>query len=175
VLVADLVVPVQVVRRAAQAARQRGFPVVLDPSPAARMTDDLYPLAGCLTPNPPETHTLTGIAVHDMDGALQAGAELVKRGVGTAFVKLGDGGCSVVTRDGGTRVVAPPVRVVDKTGAGDAFAGALGVAMLEGRDPAAAGRFAVAAATFAVTGYGSQPAYPARADVERLLPSTQAK
>lgn len=173
-LVADLEVPVQVVQRAAQAARARGFRVVLDPSPADRMTDDLYPLAAGLTPNPPETHTLTGIDVREMTSAVRAGEQLVKRGVQAAFVKLGNGGCAVVTSEGGKRVTAPKVKVVDKTGAGDCFAGALGVAMLEGRHPIEAARFAAAAAAFAVTGYGSQPSYPSRADVERLLTQTNA-
>lgn len=62
-----------------------------------------------------------------------------------------------------------PVEVVDTTGAGDAFAGALAVALLEGRDPLQAGRFAVAAAHVAVTRYGAQPSYPCATELEQML------
>jgi ribokinase len=58
--------------------------------------------------------------------------------------------------------------VVDKTGAGDAFAGALAVALLEGRTPADAAVLAVAAASCAVLGYGSQESYPERAELEAM-------
>jgi ribokinase len=54
-------------------------------------------------------------------------------------------------------------------GAGDAFAGALAVALLEGYDMGAAARVAVTAAALTVTRYGSQKAYPSRHDLERWL------
>jgi ribokinase len=62
-----------------------------------------------------------------------------------------------------------PVDVVDNTGAGDAFAGALAVALLQRRDPQTAARFAVTTAALTVTKYGSQPAYPTREDLESHL------
>jgi ribokinase len=61
------------------------------------------------------------------------------------------------------------VEAVDKTGAGDAFAGGLGVGLLEHRPPIEAVRFAVASSTVAVTRYGSQPSYPDRQELERFL------
>jgi ribokinase len=75
----------------------------------------------------------------------------------------------VVTGDGSTHIDSIPVEVIDATGAGDAFAGALGVALLEGRPLIQAARFAVAASHCAVTRYGSQEAYPARDEIEGML------
>ena len=170
-LVVDLEVGRTVAQRALAAARQRGSPVVLDPSPADRVTDAMLRRADFLTPNPSEAHRLTGIEVKTARDAARAGRTLVERGVRVAFMKLGDGGCVVVTREGTQRVVARKVKVVDKTGAGDAFAGALAVALFEGKEPAEAARFAVAASTFAVTGWGSQPSYPTRDQIEALLPA----
>ena len=46
------------------------------------------------------------------------------------------------------------VEVVDTTGAGDAFTGAFGVALLEGLAPQQAAQWAVAASELAVTVYG---------------------
>jgi ribokinase len=76
----------------------------------------------------------------------------------------------LVTRDGAEHWFPRfDVEAVDATGAGDAFAAALTVALSEGRSPAEAGRFASAAAALATTKFGAQPGLPTRAEVERLL------
>jgi len=56
---------------------------------------------------------------------------------------------------------------VDTTAAGDAFNGALAVALAERRDVGSALRFANAAAALACTKRGAQPSLPTRAEVER--------
>ncbi|MBX5493005.1 MAG: bifunctional hydroxymethylpyrimidine kinase/phosphomethylpyrimidine kinase [Chloroflexi bacterium] len=169
VLVADLEVPGSIVRRAVEAARHAGHTVVLDPSPAEALAADLCPAIDYLTPNAGEAEELTGIAVRSVEDAFRAGEILHARGVRVVLVKLREGGCALVSAARREYLPAPRVEVVDKTGAGDAFAGALGVALLEGQSEREAGRFAVAAATLAVTRYGSQPAYPGRAELEELL------
>jgi ribokinase len=166
VLVTDLEVPVSIVQRALETARQQGLRAVLDPSPAGRLTPALYSTVGYLTPNPAEAEQLTGIPVRSAEDAFRAGEVLLERGVGAALMKLGAGGCVVVSAGMREHLPAVPVRVVDQTGAGDAFAGALAVALLEGQQVNEAARFAVAAATLAVTRYGSQPSYPTRAELE---------
>ncbi len=57
----------------------------------------------------------------------------------------------------------------DTTGAGDAFNGALAVALAERRDIASALRFANAAAALACTKRGAQPSLPARVEVDRVI------
>ena len=57
------------------------------------------------------------------------------------------------------------VTAVDTTGAGDTFTAALTVALVEGRDPVAALRFACAAAALATTRMGAQPSLPTREEV----------
>jgi sugar/nucleoside kinase (ribokinase family) len=61
-----------------------------------------------------------------------------------------------------------PSRVVDATGAGDAFAAALAIALAEGSDLRAAMRFANAVASFCLEGPGIA-GLATRADVERRL------
>lgn len=167
VLTADLEVPAAIVLAAVRAARERGLVVLIDPSPADRMPDELYPLVDVLTPNPGEARALTGVAVEDEDSARRAGERLLARGVTTACMKLPDGGCALVRADQQELVPPLAVAVVDKTGAGDAFAGALGVALLERQPLAQALRFAVAASSLAVGAYGSQESYPDRGALER--------
>lgn len=169
VLVTDLEVPVDIVRRAAHAARERGLIVVLDPSPADRMTDDLYALVDAITPNPSEARRLVDVEVDSPEGAECAGQALRDKGVRLAMLKLGGGGCVVADEQNVTHIGGVEMDVVDTTGAGDAFAGALGVALLEGKQTVDAARFAVATSHLAVTGYGSQEAYPDRQSVDDLV------
>jgi ribokinase len=84
-------------------------------------------------------------------------------------IKLGAAGTVMVGAGMREHLPVAPVKVVDTTGAGDAFAGALAVALLERRPQREAVRFAVAASALAVTRYGAQPSYPTRAEIERLL------
>lgn len=168
VLVADCEVAPQAARQALETARACGLAVLLDPSPARQVDDALLALADVAVPNAGEAHALTGIECRDAPSALRAAARLRERGARAACVKLPGGGC--VLDDGERRLqVAPPqVAVVDTTGAGDAFAAAFAVALLERRSHDDAARFAVAASSLAVTGYGSQPAYPSRTRIEQL-------
>jgi ribokinase len=151
-------------------ARKRGVRVLIDPSPAERFSAELYPLVDYLTPNASEAEHLTGMPVASADDAARAGQALLEQGIQTALVKLAHGGCVVVSPEG-HRHIAPPreVHAVDTTGAGDAFAGALAVALLEGRPLAEAARFAVTVATFSITKYGSQNSYPSRAALAAFL------
>jgi len=80
-------------------------------------------------------------------------------------ITLGSRGAQV-----GEVVVPPyPTDVVDPTGAGDAFCGALGVALAEERPLIEAVRFANAAGALAVATPGAQPSMPTRAAVNALL------
>jgi ribokinase len=168
VLVTDLEISIDVVRQALTTAREHEVRTVLDPSPAERMVSEIYPFVDYITPNPAEVEQLTGIRVQSPEDGLRAGHALLERGVGTVLVKF-SGGCTVVSREFQEYFPAPQVQVVDKTGAGDAFAGALAVALLQGKAKSEVAQFAVAAAALAVTRYGSQASYPTQTEIEQLL------
>ncbi|HZU91934.1 MAG TPA: PfkB family carbohydrate kinase [Stellaceae bacterium] len=170
-LVADYEVPSPIVERAVAAARERGLIIVIDPSPAARVDLDRLAGAAVLTPNPAEAEGLIGIRVDDVAAAAAAADRLCRRGVPALCVKFGAGGCLVADASRKWVIRPVPVPVVDKTGAGDAFAGALAVALMEGRPLIEAAAFAAAASHLAVTAYGSQPAYPTRDRILDLLPA----
>ncbi len=168
VLALDLEVPVGIARRAMSAAKNHGMVVVLDPSPAGRVEAGLYELADYMTPDNGEAERITGIRVQSVEDGFRAGEQLLQRGARAALVKLGSEGCAFSTTGGARLHVRPaPRKAVDTTGAGDAFTGALAVALLEQRKPEEAACFAVAAAAIAVTRYGSQPSYPDRPELER--------
>lgn len=64
---------------------------------------------------------------------------------------------------------APKVKAVDTTGAGDTFVGALVVALLEGKSPPDALKFACAAGALTATRAGAQTSLPRRAEVDAML------
>jgi ribokinase len=80
-------------------------------------------------------------------------------------ITLGPAGCLVVDDNEVITVPGHPVRAIDATAAGDAFNGALAVALSEGRSLAEAARWANRAAAIAVTRRGAQPSLPTRAEI----------
>ena len=133
VLVVDYEIAPFIVQSAIESARQRNLPVILDPSPTDRVEPTMFSQVTYIVPDAGEAKKLTGIAINSTDHAIEAARHLVDRGVENACVKLADGGCVLVNCDHVIHV--PPVEtdVIDTTGAGDAFAGGLAVAVLEGR------------------------------------------
>jgi ribokinase len=168
-LVVDYEVPPVVAKQAVNTAYERNIPVVLDPSPADRVEQRLFPKVAYLVPNAGEAEGLTDISIDSAEAAAKAGRLLMERGVEYACMKLKDGGCVLVSREAVVHVPPVPVEVVDTTGAGDAFAGALAVAVMEGRSSRDAACFATAASHYCVTRYGSQPAYPTRGEMDDLF------
>ena len=85
------------------------------------------------------------------------------------LVTLGADGVLACTASGALPVPALAVTAVDTTAAGDAFNGALAVALGEGRELREALAFANAAAALTCTRRGAQASLPSRGEVERLV------
>ena len=139
-------------RRAAQAARSGGTTVIFNPAPVDPfLVEAVVPLADVLVMNRAEQVQVATIGP--------------ETGQHETVLTLGSRGAQV-----GEIVVPPyPVEVVDPTGAGDAFCGALGVALAEELPLIEAVRFANAAGALAVQTPGAQPSMPSRSAVSALL------
>jgi ribokinase len=170
--------PLETVTHAIRLAREAGTTVVLNPAPGQALSAELLSLVDVLTPNQTELQllvegdlpgfkNLTGLKETEA-----AARELLDRGVGAVVVTLGAEGALIVTWDAIQHIPGYKVDVVDTTGAGDAFNGALAVALAKGRTLPEAVDFANAAAALQVTKVGTAPAMPYRCDVERLLQKT---
>jgi ribokinase len=174
VVVMQLEIPPATVRHALTVCRRLGVPTILDPAPVPPkgLSRPFYG-ATILTPNQPEAALLMGQSTRRsgrVGGPKRVARALLGRGASTVVLKLGARGSMLVGKTGEVlRAPAMRVRVVDSTAAGDAFTGALAVAMSEGLPRAEALRFANAAGALCCTRLGAQPALPGRAAVERLL------
>jgi len=168
-LLLQLEVPIETVVAAARAAHTRGVTVILDPAPALPLPDELYALADIITPNEHEATTLTGIAVHDDQGAIAAARALIARGARRVALKLGARGALTADAEGEQFWSPFTVTPVDTVAAGDAFNGGLAVALSEGRSFNEAIRWGLAAGALSVTRHGAQPSMPERNEVLTLL------
>lgn len=170
VFVAQLELPLPVVRRGLEIARRHGVTTILNPAPAMTLPDDLYPLVDYLTPNETEAESLVDFAVDSGQQAARAAEVLLDKGVGTVIVTLGAKGALLKSRSETVHVPAFSAGpVVETAGAGDAFNGGFALALAEGRPVAEAVRFGCAVAGISVTRPGTAPSMPRREEVEALL------
>ena len=141
VLMLQLEIPIETVVAAARAAADAGVTVLLNPSPVRALPTDLVNAVTILVVNRGEADAL-GTDV------LAAVPHVVTTLGGDGAVHRGPDGVH-------TAVPAPEVEVVDTTGAGDAFTGALAVAWASGAAPRAALEVACAAGAEATTRSGA--------------------
>jgi ribokinase len=173
VVLLQLEVPMDTVIRAAVEAHSAGATVVLDPAPAAVVPDQLLGLCSFLTPNESELAILNGDRPEEVETPLDVidarARRLLARGCQRVLVKLGARGVRLVEPHDAWHWSAFNVKAVDTTAAGDAFNGALAVALAEQHTVESALTFASAAAAISVTRAGAQPAMPTRDEVDRLI------
>ena len=151
-LIVQLELPIATVEAAV--GRATGF-VCANLAPAAPVSDQLLRRADLIVVNETEAEFY---------------GELLHHGGGRVVITRGAAGAALYSRGGLVAEAEPPeVVAVDATGAGDAFVGAIVVALLEGMEAEAALRFACAAGALAATRPGAQPSLPTRAEVEALL------
>jgi len=165
----QLEVPLPAVQRAAELARRHGKRVVLNPAPYHEVPESLLAAVDYLTPNETEAEMLLGGGAAGLVGVAGAAEEILRRGVGCVIVTLGKEGVRVFLPGEQFHVPGRRVKAVDTTAAGDAFCGALAVALAEGAALREAVRFAVAAASISVTRLGAQSSLPRRDEVDALL------
>ncbi len=161
--------PLETVQEAAGIAAAAGVPVILNPAPARALSDDILKNVAYLTPNETEAEILTGITLIKSSDLAEAAGMLLAKGMKAVLITLGANGVYVASREKQEVVPAFKVIPVDTTAAGDAFNGALAVALAERRPLFEAARMANAAAALATTKMGAQPSLPSRRDIDELL------
>lgn len=155
VLLAQLELPTDVVEAACLAAHAAGARVALNLSPAQPISEELLAICDPLIMNVHEAQELLGFAIAD-NTVERAVRRLAERCV-SVVITLGSDGAAFGDTAYVERRAAPQVAVVDTTGAGDAFAGALAAALVQGNSLADAVERGIAAGAIAVQHVGAQP------------------
>jgi ribokinase len=148
--------------------------LVVDPAPALRLPDRVWRGVSVVKPNEVEAEVLTGIRIADHAAAVRAGRWFLDHGAQTALLTMAERGVLVVNSDGDEEFPAFPVRPVDTTAAGDAFAGALGAGIAQERPWSEAVRRALAAGALAVTVRGASPSLPTAEQIDDFLTARDA-
>jgi ribokinase len=169
VLLSQLESPISELFSIFQAAKNSNFFTILNPAPARKLEKKFIQLIDLLVPNQFEAEFLTGIKVIDSDSAISAGEELISQGVKSVLITMGEGGSVLITKDGSELFESFKVNAIDTTAAGDAFCGAIAVALSEEFDLKTAIRFASAAGALSVQIEGATTSMPSRHEIEKLM------
>jgi len=168
-LVLQLEIPVGMVELAIVHASERGVRILLNPAPTTRLDLKILDRIDVLVMNELEAASLFGKPVVDLRTAGDVTMEATLAGVKLTVVTLGPSGA--IFSDGGSpqHVDAFAVQAVDATAAGDAFVGALAVALDAGVAPRQAIELANAAGAVAASRTGAQTSLPNARDLKELL------
>ncbi len=170
VFMTQLEQPIPAALRGLEIARAAGVTTIFNPAPAAPLDDAIYKLCDYVTPNESEASMLTGIEVTDIASARKAADVLLGKGVGAVLITLGGNGSLLHMRQASLHIpIFSAGKVVDTTGAGDAFNGGFAAALARGDSPELAARFGSATAGISVTRPGTAPSMPMRTETEALL------
>lgn len=163
-------IPAAANAHAIREGKRRGWQIIVNPAPAYMLDPAVMADIDILIPNEHEIGILSGCPdVGSPEKMAEAAEVLLAQGVKRIIITLGAQGAMLCYAGGRYHVPAFQVKAVDTTVAGDAYTGALAVALAEGMAFGEAMRFAGAAAAVAVTRYGAQPALPSRSEVLALL------
>lgn len=167
--------PMEVIEAVARWAHDAGVVVMINPAPAAPISDALLACATYLSPNEHEAAEIAGHPISVEGGVHFDDVEAVSkafqaRGVENLIITLGENGSIVAGRDGihHTACVRMP-HVADPTAAGDSFVAAFCTGLTAGLPQGEALAFASHTAAITVSRMGAMPSLPTVAEVQALL------
>jgi ribokinase len=168
VLVAQMEIPVKTVLRAVEIAAESGTRALVNLAPTLEVPRELLEKLDPLVVNEHEAAFLLGGEVEGVEGALSTAPKLLALGPRSVVITLGEAGAVFASGESGRHLPAPKVAVVDTTGAGDAFVGALAARLAGEESLEEAVAYAVRAGAAAVAKEGAQGALPTPNVVESL-------
>ena len=142
---------------AAVQAKARGIRIVLNAAPYRAMSGELTGLVDILVVNAVEAEMMGAGNVSSLPLAAEAARKLAGRYASVIVTAGALGLAAVAVEDQLLVLAAERVKAVSSHGAGDAFIGALGAALVKGAGLDAACRVASAAAARHVAGLGEMP------------------
>ena len=170
IVLLELGIPIATVLNSAREAKAHDCLLILDPAPVtSELPEELYSLIDIITPNEIEASQLVGFTVDGVTTARQAASFLHQLGVKNVIITLGSQG-SLYSNESESLWVKPiEVPVVDTVAAGDAFNGALAVALASGKSIQEAVQWATVGGALAVTKKGAQSSLPDKNSFQQLL------
>jgi len=175
VLVVQFEIPLETANTALDLAKRYEVKTILNPAPSYQLPEGLFQKVDILTPNETELGRLVNENVSTRDDMKRVSQKLLELGVKTVVLTLGGEGVMVADKKGFRHYPALPVKVVDTTGAGDAFTGGLAAFLTEGLDLDQAVKRAIEVAGYSVTKPGAQLSLPTRREFEEFIKMVTSK
>jgi ribokinase len=161
-------------------AYAKGVPVMLNPAPSRKVSDEFLSKLTYISPNEYEAADITGVDIEknsnsvDIDSVKKASKVLLDKGVKNVIITLGSLGVSFMNKDKFLYVPCIDiVDAVDPTAAGDSFTAAFCTGICMGMDEKEALDFASYTATLTVSRMGAQPSLPHYDEVLELMKSNK--
>jgi ribokinase len=167
--VAQFETPLATTEAVFRRARAAGARTILNLAPMVRHPKRLLRLVDIAVLNEIELAQATGIKITATSSQAVIAAACRKLGPAIVIATLGGRGLVMVSPDGVVALPAFKAKVVDTTGAGDCFVGALAARLLSGASIIEAARYANAAAACSVERLGATPSMPTSKEVAARL------
>ncbi|MEH7385794.1 ribokinase [Bacillus sp. JJ1521] len=163
ILLIQLEIPMETIEKVLEIAQEFGIRVILNPAPFRSIPSHWWDTITYLTPNEHEAECLM-----QEDSFKEEYREKL-------IITRGNKGLSFFNHGTEIEISAPKVEVVDTTGAGDTFNGALTHFLNEGYSLKEACQYAVHAASLSVTKAGAQGGMPSLQELQDFITSTSSK
>jgi ribokinase len=160
IVLVQLEVPIETIEYVVDACYENKIPVILNPAPAYKLSEDIISKVTYLTPNESETELIFESNDYEF---------LVSKYPNKLIITLGSEGAIFKDLNSIHKVKTIPVEVIDTTGAGDTFNGALAVSLLDNKTLLESVEFATLAATIKTTKLGAQEGMPTLEGVRKYI------
>ncbi len=160
---------IPVVEKIISLAASYGKTIILNPAPAARLSDTVLAEIDFLTPNETELSLLTVMPVNTLAEIETAAKSLIAKGVKNVIVTVGDKGAVFVNATEAKTVSGYKIKAVDTVAAGDSFNGAFVTEIANGKSIDEALAFANAVGAVTVSSKGAIPSIKYRKDIEAFI------
>jgi ribokinase len=170
IVLLQLEIPLETALYACRKAKEKGATVVLNPAPATNLTRYDLSCVDYLTPNKTEARICIGLDPNDEQSEPEIGRKLLNTGCTNVIITLGDQGSLLINQNEVLKAEPFKIdRIVDSTGAGDAFNGGFVAALSEGMPVKDAMRFGNATGALACTVADTIPSFHTRQQVEQFI------
>ena len=171
IFLTQLEAPMDTVIHALKIAKANNVTTILNPAPAAKLDSEVFSFIDYFTPNETEASFYKKKNIVNEEDAKNSSKELLNLGIKNVVITLGDKGVYFENKEENHFVPSLSLgdKVIDTTGAGDAFNGAFATALCEEKSIKETLIFANTYAGISTTRIGTANSMPSRAEIDKLL------
>ena len=168
VFLTQLEIKKEVTLHSLKIAKKGNAITILNPAPAIKIENEFFKYVDFFTPNETEAEFYVGKKIESYEQAKEAGEFFLSKGVKNSIITLGEKGIYFVNKNNSFSVPALDLKnkVIDTTGAGDSFNGALASGLEKGLEIKECLNFAIKASGISTTKKGAADAMPFKEDLD---------